>query len=139
MTDPELTSAQRQVLGRLPGRMPPARLDRVWIFAPHQAKTRETGLFVLSLFPEEDEGTEQRILLTLRYERETAKGGDLLETLSEEGRAPRELIERVIAGVLLRSGEESGEPIVEAIDGSDEAWESLVRRLNPYLDPPNRE
>lgn len=140
MSDPDLTVAQRRVLGQLHERFPPERIDRLWIFDAHQGKLRETGLFVASLLTGEQEPAEQRILVTIRYDTETVKGGvQVNESVEEEGRAPRDRIERVIEGVLRRTGDEPGESFVEAIEGDAERWSALLTRLGLWVDPVNQE
>lgn len=130
MLDLQLTPSQRELLGSIPEHFPIERIDRIWLFAAHLAKARETGLFVISLLPDEDRETAQRTLFTLRYHAEPTKGGvQRTDSLSEEGAAPPERIDRVIAGVLARSGEEAGEPLVAAIEGDAAQWQELLERV----------
>jgi len=125
-----LTISQREVLRSLPSRVPVARIDRLWLFEPRIGKSRESGLVVLSTMPEAPPFSEQRRLLTLRYRAEPVRGRlERSEKLTEEGSAPPAGIERVIAGVLARSGEEAGEPMAETVGGSDLRWTQLLERL----------
>jgi len=125
-----LTVSQREVLLGLPSRVPVERIDRLWLFQPQHGREGESGLIVLSLLPEEPLFSPQRRLLTLRYRAEPARGRlRREETLAEEGRAPPERIERVIAGVLARIGETAGEPVAEAIEGSPALWAAFLQRL----------
>jgi hypothetical protein len=127
---PTLSPSQREMLSRLPASVPIEEIDRLWLFEPQVGKTRETGLLVLSLLPQEPLFSQQRRLLTLRYSAETLRGKlHREEVLSEEGRAPSERIERVIAGVLARTGEAAGEPFSEVISGSGERWLQVLQRL----------
>jgi hypothetical protein len=125
-----LSPAQSQVLNGIGETYPPERVDRLWIFSPHEGKTRETGLFVLSLFGDSPDVPDQRVLLTVRYDAEPTRGGVLVErSVTEEGRAPSEMIQRVISGVLHRSGDDVGEPLVEAIEGDPLRWAEVLTRL----------
>ncbi|MEX0912102.1 MAG: hypothetical protein WD737_13415 [Gemmatimonadota bacterium] len=125
-----LTPSQRELLVSIPDRFPLARIDRVWIFSPHSGKTRETGLFVVSLLPEDAETGKQRTLFTLRYQADVVKGNlQRTDAVSEEGRAPPERIERVIEGVIARSAEEATDPVVAEIDGQEDNWAALLDRL----------
>jgi hypothetical protein len=109
--------------------VPVSRIDRIWIFTAHLGKLRETGLFVLSLMPEE-EADRQRTLVTLQYQAETIRNKLVLtDSLSEEGRAPMEQIERVISGVVARAHEESGELVTARIEGQEERWSQLLEQL----------
>jgi hypothetical protein len=49
--------------------------------------------------------------------------------VTEEGSAPPEGIERVIAGVLARSGARFSDPLVARIEGSDDRWSQFLARL----------
>ncbi|MEX2583987.1 MAG: hypothetical protein WD766_11970 [Gemmatimonadota bacterium] len=130
MTDLQLTTSQRELLGSLPERFAIERVDRIWIFSAHQGKLRETGLFVISLLPEPEQQTSQRTLFTLRYHTDTIKGVlQRTESLSEEGRAPPERIDRVIEGVLARAGEDLSEQLVVPIEGEVGRWDELLARV----------
>jgi hypothetical protein len=128
----ELTAAQRQLLRTLPERIPLARIDRLWIFAPHLGRARETGLFVASLLPTDDARPGQRVLLSLSYAAQSRNGQLQVEqTATEEGRTTPERIERVITGVLARAADFPGEPLLETIAGCGERWAALLARLAP--------
>ena len=129
MNSSNLTTSQQELLRSLPERVPVGKLDRIWIFTAHQGKTRETGLFVLSLLPEAG-GEHQRALVTLRYQAELVKNRLVrTDSLAEEGRAPIEQIERVISGVVARAHEESGELVSARIEGREEQWLKLLAEL----------
>jgi hypothetical protein len=140
---PDLSPCQQALLRTLPERFPPERIDRLWIFAPHFYKARETGFFVLSLIADEahDAGpphptagaappNQRRALVTLRYETANGYAGHTIrQRVTEEGWAPPEQIDRVIAGVLARSHTEFSDPFVEAIGGHPDRWEDLLTWL----------
>lgn len=135
----ELTSFQQALLRNVPGRYPPERIDRLWIFPPHVAPKRESGFIVLSLL-QEDGDDDRRTVVTLRYSMEEVKGRPKAEErVTEEGSAPPERIDRVIAGVLARSGEDDVEPIAAEIGGDPERWTELLTRHMIDLDPTYRE
>jgi hypothetical protein len=130
MTTSELTLAQAELLRGIPQRFAAERLDRIWIFAPHVVRSRESGFVVLSLLPQPGEDPDRRTLVTLRYEAEQVKGETVRqERVDEEGSAPCERIERVIAGVLARSGAESPDPRSEEIDGRADRWLEILEKL----------
>lgn len=130
MSTTELTFSQRAILEKLPERFAPERIDHVWIFPPHFVGGRESGLVVLSLLAETDgESADYRTLVTCRYEAERVKGRDRYEErVTEEGSAPPTRIERVIAGVLARSGADAAEPITEQIGGDPARWTTFLEQ-----------
>lgn len=130
MTDRSLTPAQAHVLLRLTQRFATVSIDQLWIFPPRQLQKSETGLFVLSLFAETGEGrSAMRTLITVRYQAAGRSAAQIEDLVSEEGRAPPDNIDRIIVGVLARAGDEGGEPAVELIAGSEEAWQGMLVRL----------
>ena len=130
MANPELTAAQRQILETLPDRVDTERLDRLWIFDPQTSTARETGLFVLSLHSDTRLGGEMRELITVRYTLEQQGSQPRLDThFLPEGWAPPDRIDRVIAGVLARSGETAADPREETLEPGDD-WQTLLLRLD---------
>ena len=105
------SDALRALLLELPARVPPERIDRLWLFQPRDLAGRENGLAVLSLLPDPDAPADRRSLLTLRYQAErTPRGLQRSDELAELGTAPAELIPAVIAGVLRRLGDGQESP-----------------------------
>lgn len=132
MPNVELTEAQRSLIQGIPERFPPERIDRLWLFPPHHARSREMGFVVLSLIPTPGEAanTARRVLVTIRYEAEATRNGVRREDrIVEEGTAPPERIEKVIAGVLARCGADELDPLIEEIAGQPERWAELTDRL----------
>jgi hypothetical protein len=132
MSHTELTSSQQELLRCLPERFRPERIDRLWLFPPHLAKDRESGFLVLSLLPAADagDGADYRTLVTVRYEAEQVKGElRWQDRVTEEGSAPPDKIDRVIAGVLIRSGADAAEPIAEVLAGNPGQWFAFLERL----------
>lgn len=85
---------------------------------------------MVTLKPEEAEETELRELHTLRYQTEIVKNKLVrTDTVTEEGRAAPERIERVIAGVLARAGDDTGEPLMFEIDGIPDRWSEVLEEL----------
>lgn len=133
MTAPALTPSQKEVLHAIPSRNPIEAIDRIWIFPPRHHQTRESGLFVLALIPYTPAAEGVRTLCTIRYHCETDKGRmRRSETITEEGSAPAERIDKVIAGVLRRDAE-PGEPWLLEVGGSPERWAEIVANLLPDL------
>lgn len=136
MIQAELTPAQKETLRRLPERFPPERMDRVWIFSPQVVNARESGFLIVTLIPG-SEPVSHRTLLTVRYETETIRGRiHREERVTEEGSAPPDRIERVIAGVLVRSGDDAPEPAVAEIGGEPARWFALLEQVGITAEPP---
>ena len=136
MTSFELTDVQRQVFLALGDKIDPARISRIWIFPAHRVKARETGLAVLALLPEDEDRSDMFSLHTLRYHAASEKGKlQLDQSLAEEGSTTADRIDRVIAGVLARSGTEPGEPFVADLGGRADAWDELLEELGARVDP----
>jgi hypothetical protein len=128
MPELALTPSQMDLIRGLATRFPPQRIDRFWLFPPHHGDARESGFVVLSLLPEA-EADDQRTLVTVRYDSTAVKGRwQRQERTTEEGSAPPDSVERVMAGVLLRAGEGT-DPFVERIEGDPERWGRLLERL----------
>lgn len=121
-----------RTLSRLRDRFGVASLDRLWIFPPTRRGRRERGLVAVSLF----EGREERRgVLTVTYTaEETGKGGVVVEpAFVYEGEAPPERFPVLMRGVVLRGGEERGEPRELEIGGSEERFEQLMEELGGLL------
>jgi hypothetical protein len=117
-----------RALEQLRERIGPTALDRLWIFPPMRRGRRERGLIAVSAF---QEGEERRSLVTVAYVAEqTGKEGVRVETaFTHEGEAPADRFPTVMKGVVLRGGEERGEPREVEIGGAPEALESLLDEL----------
>ena len=103
-------------------------LDRLWIFPPMRRGRRERGLIAASSFLD---GTERRGLVTVAYVAEqTGKEGVRVETsFTREGEAPPDRFPAVMKGVVLRGGEERGEPREVEIGGAAERLDELFEEL----------
>ncbi len=118
-------------------RIPPARVDEVWTFPPRPVGEKESGLAVLAVFPGEGERPDRRALFTLRYEAEPERGpkgkptGRMLRTdqLEEQGVAPADRLDRIVDGVVRRTGGVGDAPRVHPIGGDAARWEALLRDL----------
>jgi hypothetical protein len=132
MSHSDLTPSQRELLRILPERFPPERIDRLWLFPAHLGKDRESGFLVLALLPQLGTATahHHRTLVTVRYEVADVKGRpQWQDRVTEEGSAPPDRIDRIIAGVLVRSGADAVEPLVEVLAGSRGRWLAFLERL----------
>jgi hypothetical protein len=129
VSHPPVSEALRQLLQGLPARIPPERIDRVWLFAPREVGGKESGLVVLSVQPAPTAAnTDQRLVLTLRYEAErTRTGVRVRDTLAEQGAAPADRIPRLIEGVLARLKDAAENPLARTIAGSPARWAELLR------------
>src|SRR5690606_10856912 len=130
MASSGLTDAQREILRKLPDSVETARLDRIWIFDPHIVGPRESGLFVVSLVSESRLGGEMRELITSRCTFDQQGSAPVFETVVlPEGWAPPDRLDRIIAGVLSRSGDQAGDPREETLEPGEE-WDALLCRLD---------
>ena len=98
-------------------------LDRLWIFPPFVRGRKESGLLTMSVRGEE--GPHRLLLLSYSAE-ETGRGVTFDCHLSEEGAAPRDRFQRLMDGVVRRSGEGHTDPRVIEINGDEEALASLI-------------
>jgi hypothetical protein len=137
--NPHLASA----LAAAAGRIPPERIEQVWLFPARQAGPRETALAVLSVRaggPGEGAGA-QRTIHTVRYRAEEGKDGRVLRTdeTAEHGTVPPDRVGRIIDGVLRRL-EEPETPEVRDTGGDPRLWaELLAELLGTELDPAYQE
>lgn len=115
---PRALEAVREQLGH-------AALDRLWIFPPMRRGRRERGLIAISAF---QDGQERRSLLTVVYVSEqSGKEGVKVETsFTREGEAPADRFPAVMRGVVLRGGEERGEPREVEIAGEAGRLDELL-------------
>jgi hypothetical protein len=126
----DLTPAQRELVRGLPTAFAIDRIDHIWIFPPFTNRKRETGFIVLSLLSPTEGREDNREVVTIRYEAGLSGGRTgYQQRVTEEGWAPAERIDRVIAGVLARSGSTSAEPISEQIGADQSNWEGFLERL----------
>ncbi|HEX2093690.1 MAG TPA: hypothetical protein VHG28_14900 [Longimicrobiaceae bacterium] len=124
-------------LGAAAERIPPERIDLVWVFPARQAGDRETGLAVLAVYPERDGGSpDRRGVWTLRYEAVGGKGGKIrrVDSLVEQAVVPAERVERVIEGVLRRLGTETEVPRMHGVEGERGRWAELLAGGGIVLD-----
>ena len=126
--DPALAAA----LGTIAQRLPPERIDAVWLFPPRQLGARESGLAVLSVFPEGDEARRTRTIHTLHYVMEPpAPRARPVRTdeLAEQGTVPLDRVDRIIEGVLRRL-DVPETPDVREIGGDGGKWNELLASLS---------
>lgn len=117
-----------RTLEQLRDRLGAGAIDRLWIFPPLRRGRRERGLIAVSSFLE---GGERRGLVTVTYVCEqSGKEGVKLETsFTQEGEAPADRFPAVMRGVVLRGGEERGEPREVEIGGAAEKLDELLAEL----------
>lgn len=118
-------------LGAIAQRLPPERVDVVWLFPPRQLGARESGLAVLSSFPEGDEARRTRTIHTLHYVSDPQPKGPSVRTdeLAEVGTVPVDRIGRIIEGVLHRL-DVPETPDVRETGGDLHAWTVLLAELS---------
>jgi hypothetical protein len=121
-----------RTLARLRERLGVQSLDRLWIFPPSKRGRRERGLIAVSLYQDAD---DRRGVLTVSYVAEqTGKGGVAVEpSFVHEGEAPPDRFPTVMQGVVLRGGEERGEPREVEIGGSEEMFEQLMEEFDAVM------
>lgn len=126
--DVGVPGALAAALRTLGDRIPPERLDRIWIFPPLARGRTESGLVAASCLGDED----RRTLVTVAYRaEETGKGVTFVPSFQEEGEAPEDRLPRVMAGVALRSEDARGAPRMVPIDGRADAFEALIEEVGP--------
>jgi len=121
-----------RTLARLRERLGVETLDRLWIFPPTKRGRRERGLIAASLYGDTE---ERRGVLTVTYVAEhTGKQGVIVEpSFVHEGEAPPDRFPTVMQGVVLRGGEERGEPREVEIGGSEERFEQLMEEFDDVM------
>lgn len=121
----------RTALEGIEERVEPGAIDKIWIFPPQRNGEFESIVIVTTTFAPEDQ--RRRTILTanctLRYE-ETRRGTRTTITkkeIEEQGSAPAERIDRVVAGVMRRLDDElaSLPPHLITIGGDLERWKEL--------------
>lgn len=129
-SDPGVPQALPRTLIRLRDRLGTESVDRLWIFPPVKTGRRESGLIAVSAF-HEHEGEERRSMVTVSYQAEhTGQGVTVEPSFTWEGEAPPDRFPRVMRGVVLRGGEEKGEPRLVEIEGSPERFEELIEEFD---------
>jgi hypothetical protein len=122
--DPGVPYALPRALARLREQLGVSALDRLWIFPPFRRGRREQGLIAVSTFAH---GDERRGVVTVSYNaEETGKGVTVDTAFTREGEAPPDRFPVLMKGVVLRGGEERGEPREVEIAGAEESFEQLL-------------
>ncbi len=118
-------------------RIPPERVDAVWLFPARQLGARESGVAVLSVFADGDEGRRTRTIHTVHYVAEPRAGGKVARTdeVDEQGTVPLDRVERIIEGVLRRL-DVPETPDVRETGGDAARWAELLAELGGV--PPDR-
>lgn len=135
--NPTLASA----LGAIAERLPPERVDAVWLFSARAVGAKESGLAVLSSFPEGEGDRGTRTIHTLNYVLDPQPKGPPVRTdeLAEVGTVPLDRIDRIIEGVLHRL-DVPETPDVRETGGNVHAWTALLAELSGVvLDRANQE
>jgi hypothetical protein len=136
-----VNSTLAAALGAMAERIPPERVDAVWLFPARQLGVRESGLAVLSVFAEGDQARRTRTIHTLHYVADPQPKGPPVRTdeLAEVGTVPLDRIDRIIEGVLHRL-DVPETPDVRETGGDPHAWTALLAELaGVVLDPANQE
>lgn len=129
---PGVPEALPRTLRMIGERLGPESLDRLWIFPPLVRGRRERGLVAASSFHAGD--GERRVLFTAPYTAErTGKGLAIEFVLNEQGEAPPDRLPRIMDGVVLRSGDELGDPREVEIAGEPERFQELMAEFDPAL------
>ncbi len=141
--DPGVPEAEGRALQELLARIPAARIDGLWRFPPLRRGRRESGLLAAGVFPPErsPEGPagasvgldpDRRILVTLAWRaEETGQGVRFEPRFAEEGEAPPDRLPRVMAGVVRRMDEASGEPRYLEVGGDEAVLRTLLEDVDP--------
>lgn len=120
---PGVPEALPRTLREVGTRLGAAAIDCLWIFPPLVRGRREWGLVAVGCFA----GGGARRLVTARYSAQRTGKGLFLDTqLLDEGVAPSDRLPRVMEGVVRRGPQPLGSPRVVELDGTAEAFESLI-------------
>ena len=115
MTTERLTSTLTGLLQEIPALVPLTRIDRAWVFPPRVVGEVESGLVVLSLRSEEEPDSDQREVVTVRYEVKPGKGKSTpSREVASRGWAPSARVPLVMAGVVRRSAASSATASAQA-------------------------
>ena len=136
--NPNLGAALAAVVDRIP----PERVEQVWVFPPRMIGAKESGLAVLVVAPADGEADrERRAIYTLRYEALAEKGKTTrADRLEEQGTVPPDRVDRIIDGVVRRLEGDPAPPDIRETGGDPSAWRALLEELGHVtVDPPNQE
>lgn len=125
--DPGVPEALPRTLVELRERLGVQSLDRLWIFPPFRRGRREQGLIAVSTF--QLEGGRRGVVTVSYIAEETGKGITVEPSFTTEGEAPPDRFPILMKGVVLRGGEERGEPREVEIEGSAEKFEHLMEEF----------
>lgn len=115
--------AVAEALRRLAQRVPPERMDRIWIFPPLTQGRRESGVVVAGCFG----AGKRRTIVTMAYRaEETGRGITFEESFQEQGEAPPDRLPRVMDGVVARSEAGLEGPRSVRLDGDSTRFDALV-------------
>ncbi|TVP42269.1 MAG: hypothetical protein EA350_16610 [Gemmatimonadales bacterium] len=137
--DPGVPEAEFRALNELLARVPAERVDGLWRFPPLRKGRKESGLLAAGIFPAAagdtpaaDPAAGRRVLVTLSWRaEETGKGVEFESTFQEEGEAPPDRLPRVMAGVVRRMDEATGEPRYLSVAGDAHLLQALLKDLEP--------
>lgn len=125
--DPGVPEALPRMLARLRDELGVQSLDRLWIFPPFRRGRREQGLIAVSTYQMDG---DRRGVVTVSYSAEQTGKGVIVEPLfAREGEAPPDRFPILMRGVVLRGGEERGEPREVEIEGSEESFGRLMEEF----------
>ena len=121
-------------LASVADRIPPDRVEQVWLFPPRRVAAKESGLAVLVVTADDDAGAG-RTIWTVRYEAETGKGGkvEAVHALEEQGAVPPDRVGRIVDGVARRLEAESDAPDVRELARDPVEWRALLAELGAPL------
>jgi hypothetical protein len=119
-------------LASVADRIPPGRVEQVWLFPPRRVGAKESGLAVLVVTAggeEEDDG--RRTIWTVRYDAETSRAGKVqsAHALEEQGTVPPDRVGRIVDGVARRLEAESDAPDVRELARDPAEWRALLAEL----------
>jgi hypothetical protein len=111
-------------------RIPPDRVEQVWLFPPRRVGAKESGLAVL-VVTGQDDAESGRTIWTVRYDAATGAGGktETAHALEEQGTVPPDRVGRIVDGVVRRLEAESDAPDVRELAGDPAEWRALLVEL----------
>jgi hypothetical protein len=119
---PPLLAALRE----LSARIPPERVDRIWLFPPRRLGPADSALAVLSLLDPEDPSGRRVLVTVLTTTDPVARGPAPDPDVVEHGSIPADRVERLLRGVLERLKDEREIPRSEIVHGDPALWRAAV-------------
>lgn len=113
------------LLQRVSARLPVETIDEIWIFPTRRTAGVESTVIVITTF---DPQPERRRVNTAHFTvtRDRKGAAAVQENMLQHALAPADAVEKVIEGVLRRTGEELATPLHADVRGDEVRWGALL-------------